>query len=251
VNLALGRCDDAAPIVAALATEQPLNRHALALQATLWRLCGDARYAQWCDYAALVAPQTLDVPPGDTGRDAFLDELAAELTGLHTVKTHPLQQSARGGTQLHLQAPELQRPPVGALFRVLVTILHAYLARLGRGDDPPRSHNTGKALFSGTWSARLRRGAIALTTCIRMGGFHPPATSRCRRSSAAGPTRRTVPAGCASVDRAFPPRRRWTPTFAKRERGRLVLFPAYMWHGVEPFESDQPRRSVAFEVVPP
>lgn len=34
------------------------------------------------------------------------------------------------------------------------------------------------------------------------------------------------------------------------ERGRLVLFPAYMWHGVEPFESDLPRVSVAFDVVP-
>ena len=36
----------------------------------------------------------------------------------------------------------------------------------------------------------------------------------------------------------------------KPEAGKLVLFPAYVWHGVEPFESDQARLSVAFDVVP-
>ena len=32
--------------------------------------------------------------------------------------------------------------------------------------------------------------------------------------------------------------------------GRLVLFPSYMWHGTIPFESDEPRMTVAFDVVP-
>ena len=32
--------------------------------------------------------------------------------------------------------------------------------------------------------------------------------------------------------------------------GRLVLFPSYMWHGTVPFEADQPRMTVAFDVVP-
>ena len=38
--------------------------------------------------------------------------------------------------------------------------------------------------------------------------------------------------------------------FVKPRPGLLVLFPAYMWHGVEPFVSDQSRLSVAFDVVP-
>jgi hypothetical protein len=45
------------------------------------------------------------------------------------------------------------------------------------------------------------------------------------------------------------------PAGAARRRiqpatGRLVLFPSYMWHGTEPFESDEPRMTVAFDVVP-
>ena len=36
----------------------------------------------------------------------------------------------------------------------------------------------------------------------------------------------------------------------KPEPGKLVLFPSYMWHGVEPFESDAPRLTVAFDALP-
>ena len=32
--------------------------------------------------------------------------------------------------------------------------------------------------------------------------------------------------------------------------GRLVLFPAYMWHGVERFESATPRITIAFDALP-
>jgi hypothetical protein len=32
--------------------------------------------------------------------------------------------------------------------------------------------------------------------------------------------------------------------------GMLVLFPSYFWHGTVPFASDQPRLTVAFDVVP-
>ena len=34
------------------------------------------------------------------------------------------------------------------------------------------------------------------------------------------------------------------------EIGLLVLFPSYFWHGTLPFKSEQPRLTVAFDVVP-
>jgi hypothetical protein len=34
------------------------------------------------------------------------------------------------------------------------------------------------------------------------------------------------------------------------ELGLLVLFPSYFWHGTLPFHSEQPRLTVAFDVVP-
>ena len=34
------------------------------------------------------------------------------------------------------------------------------------------------------------------------------------------------------------------------EVGSLVLFPSYMWHGTVPFQSEQPRITVAFDIIP-
>jgi hypothetical protein len=32
--------------------------------------------------------------------------------------------------------------------------------------------------------------------------------------------------------------------------GRLVLVPSYRWHGTVPFQSGDPRLTIAFDVVP-
>jgi uncharacterized protein (TIGR02466 family) len=251
VQLALGRIDEAAAIASRLCTAHPLNQYALALQTTVWRLQGDARYAQWCDHSAFVSAQTLDVPPGFTRLETFLDELGAELDGLHSFRAHPLQQSVRGGSQLHLQSAELERPLIGALFRVLLAAVHAYLGRLGRGADPLRARNSGRALFTGAWSVRLRSGGhhadhvhphgwlssacyIALPPTIGTGADDTQRAGWLRLGRPSFPT-----APPLSADHHVKP-----------ERGRLVLFPAYMWHGVEPFESEVPRLTVAFDVVP-
>jgi hypothetical protein len=46
-----------------------------------------------------------------------------------------------------------------------------------------------------------------------------------------------------------------TPSLASDYRvrpqvGMLVLFPSYVWHGTLPFQGEQPRLTVAFDVVP-
>ncbi|MFX8381746.1 putative 2OG-Fe(II) oxygenase [Acinetobacter baumannii] len=38
--------------------------------------------------------------------------------------------------------------------------------------------------------------------------------------------------------------------YVKPERGMLVLFPSYMWHGTVPFEGDDRRMTIALDVVP-
>jgi uncharacterized protein (TIGR02466 family) len=249
--LAAGRLEEAAVLASSLCVAQPLNQYTLAMQATVWRLQKDARYNAWYDYDALVVTQTLDVPPGYTHLGAFLDELTAELGSLHRFHAHPLQQSVRGGSQLHLQAAEFERPLIGALFGSIGAAVQAYVAGLGAGTDPVRARNTGKAIFTGAWSVRLRSGGH------HADHVHPQGWLSSACYIALPPT---IGSGLDETDRAG-----WLrfgrPSFAttpplgadrhvKPERGRLVLFPAYMWHGVEPFESEEPRLSVAFDVVP-
>ena len=52
-----------------------------------------------------------------------------------------------------------------------------------------------------------------------------------------------VPDAALGLD--LPPRRVEHPKV-----GRLVLFPSYFWHGTMPFESAEPRLTVAFDALP-
>ncbi|MEP7068797.1 MAG: putative 2OG-Fe(II) oxygenase [Usitatibacter sp.] len=236
--LAAGKIDEADRIAAVLRAARPANQHALALQATAWRLRGDPRYGELHDYDKLVHAQALHTPAGWLSLEAFLHDLARELESLHAFATHPLQQSVRGGSQLPLNAPELARPLVAALFASIREGVRAYLARLGR----PRGF-----AISGAWSVRLKSGGYH-TDHVHPEGWISSAcyialpSSVARGEGSAGwlrfgkPGMTTKPALVAD---------HWVRPAA----GLLVLFPAYMWHGVEPFESREPRLSVAFDVV--
>lgn len=249
--LAAGRVDEADAIASRLHAAEPFNQYFLALQATAWRLRGDARHAALCDYASLVDTQMLETPPGFASLDAFLEALAAELESLHAFQAHPLQQSVRGGSQLHLQRPELERPLVHALFDAIVAAVHRHVQQLGRGRDPLRARNTGRFGLSGAWSVRLRSGGhhadhvhphgwISSACYIRV----PPTVGR---QGGEGDRAGWLRLGKPGV-RTVPPVE--AAHYVRPVPGRLVLFPAYLWHGVEPFESDEPRLSVAFDVVP-
>jgi uncharacterized protein (TIGR02466 family) len=250
--LAAGELDEADRLAGRICASQPLNQYARALQSTAWRLRGDSRYAALYDYDALVDGQRLEAPAGWTSLDAFLRDLARELDSLHSFRTHPLQQSLRGGSQLPLNAPELARPLLAALFESITRGVQRHLAKLGSGSDVLRAHNTGRFTISGAWSVRLRSGGyhvdhvhpdgwlssacyIALPPSVGNGSGDQPDRAGWLRLGRPGIS--TTPALLADH-------------FIKPEPGLLVLFPAYMWHGVEPFESEQPRLAVAFDIVP-
>ena len=250
--LADGKIHQADWVARILRESRPNDQYVVALQAAIWRISGDARYAALHDYARLVGVQRLDVPSGWATLEAFLADLAAELDALHPYRTHPLNQSVRGGSQRPLLDAELSRPVIAALFQGIGAAVQRYVKRLGRGDDPVRRRNTGRFGISGAWSVRLRSGGhhadhvhphgwissacyIALPPAIGSGqGDDPMRAGWLRLGKPAIRTRAPLAA----------------EHFVKPEPGNLVLFPAYMWHGVEPFESDAPRLSVAFDVVP-
>ena len=247
--LCAGQAAEAEAKAAALCSALPGNQYALALRATAWRLLGDARYAELYDYRSLVAEHELETPPGFAGLEAFLRELSAELQGLHSFRTHPLYQSVRGGSQLSLQSAELQRPLIGLLFRSIDVAIQRYIIALSAGTDPLRMRNTRRAALTGAWSIRLRSGGH------HVDHVHPHGWVSSACYIALPPTIGDGKTGRAGWLRFGRPGVKTLPVldadhFVQPRPGSLILFPAYMWHGVEPFESDQPRLSVAFDVVP-
>jgi len=248
--LAAGRVEDAEPVAAALVAALPDNQYAIALQGTVWRLRGDPRYHRLFDYGSLVGVQKLEAPAGWPSLAAFLADVTGELESLHAFGAHPLQQSVRGGSQLHLQAPEFGRPLIAALFGAIGAAVHRHLAILGRGEGPMRSRNRGAGLVAGAWSVRLRSGGYH-TDHVHPRGW---LSSACYIALPGG-----IGSG-ADGDRAgwlrfgqpaIPTRPALAAEhYVRPEPGLLALFPAYMWHGVVPFEDDKPRLTVAFDVVP-
>jgi len=248
--LAAGRVEEAEPVAAALVAALPDNQYAIALQSIVWRMRGDPRYHALFDYGRLVGVQRLEAPAGWQSLAAFLADVTAELESMHAFSAHPLQQSVRGGGQLHLQAPEFERPLIAALFGAIGVAVRRHLANLGGGAGPMCSLNRGSGVVTGAWSVRLRSGGfhtdhvhprgwlssacyIALPDAIG-GGADGNRAGWLRFGQPAIPTRPALAA----------------EHFVRPEPGLLALFPAYMWHGVEPFEDEKPRLTVAFDVVP-
>lgn len=237
--LASGDFAQAGVIAARLCAADPLNQHALALAATAWRLSGDARYDALYDYQRVTETQMLDVP---------LQALAADLNAMHRYRTHPFQQSVRGGGQLPLHAKEMERSSIAGLFEQLRAAVARYVTRLGTGTDPLRWRNTGRFAFSGAWSVRLSSGGYHTDHVHQRGwissAFYVSVPPVMKPEAAHAGWLRLGRPGVTTQPALGPDYR------VKPEPGKLVLFPSYMWHGVEPFESDQHRLTVAFDVVP-
>jgi tetratricopeptide (TPR) repeat protein len=236
---ASGDIGQAEAVAARLCAGDPLDQHALAFRATAWRLLGDRRYEALYDYEGLTHAEVID---------ASLEELAADLNGLHRYRTHPFQQSVRGGGQLPLNARETQRPSLRTLFERFGEVVERHLARVGTGEDAFRARNTGRFRQAGAWSVRLasggyhtdhvhQRGWISSAFYVSLPPVMKPEAAHAGWLRLGRPGITTHPALAADHH-------------VRPEPGKLVLFPSYMWHGVEPFESDAARLTVAFDALP-
>src|SRR5579872_3827417 len=137
-QLAGGDATAAAETAAQVRERWPLDQHAIALQATAWRLMGDPRYGELYDYERLVRRHRIDTPNGWSSLDAFLAALAGSLTRLHRFRTHPLGQSVRGGSQTSESLINSDDPAIQAFFQAIDGPIRRHIAELGEGDDPLR-----------------------------------------------------------------------------------------------------------------
>lgn len=246
-QLAVGQAEAAADTADRLVAAMPHDQYALALRLTAWRMTEDPRLAPFRRHDALVRVYRLPTPDGWPDLETFLDALRAKLLTLHDLKTHPLQQSLRGGTQV----PSLDRseePLIKAFFASARKAVARYIDDLGPGDDPIRARRSDDFAFAGGWSVRLRSD-----------GFHADHVHPKGWISSAFYL--DLPTGLDDDDA----REGWlqfgrpgcptSPALAadhmiKPERGNLVLFPSCFWHGTRPFSDPGHRLTMAFDVVP-
>ena len=248
-QLGVGDARDALPHCDVLLAGAPDDQYLIALQTTAWRLLGDSRYGEFCDFKNLILPVQLAAPAPWTDIAAFITDLRVSLNRLHDPNGHPLLfQSLRHGTETTQDLSRSADPVIQALFKSFAAPIREYLGRIGAGSDPLRRRNHGDWRFNGSWSVRLRtsghhrnhvhpRGWISSACYVAL----PDCMSDARTDEGiltfGQPSILTTPALPAEYS-------------VRPSVGMLVLFPSYFWHGTVPFSSDQPRLTVAFDAVP-
>jgi uncharacterized protein (TIGR02466 family) len=194
------------------------------------------------------------IPDGYSSRSEYFSEVAAVLETLHHTHAHPIDQSVRGGTQTNGFLFRIAHPVIKQLEQQIRLAVAEALHRFPTGSAHPfwRRHSAGTqaadVVFSGAWSVRLSaqgfhtnhmhpKGWISSALYIAVPDEVSGATDD------AGYIQFGAPEEKLGLD--LPPIRTIKP-----EVGSLVLFPSYMWHGTIPFSSEQPRITVAFDIVP-
>ena len=246
--LASGQAAEAARLVEPWRRGAPDDQLAIALQLTAWRALDDERYALLTDPSLVVGAFTLPTPPGWADLASYLQDLRASLLRLHDLRSHPLHQSLRGGSQTSQSLLRSDDPVIVAFFSAIQAPLTAYLAALGPGDDPLRRRNTGAGQPKAAWSVRLRPQGRHANHVHPQGwissAFYVDTPAKAvDAGDQAGWIRFGEPPFAVSPAQG--------PQHAVRpEPGRLVLFPSYLWHGTAPFETDETRLTIAFDVLP-
>ena len=232
-----------------LLANAPDDQYLISLQTVAWRLLGDPRYEIFCDYKNLIFPVQLEAPPPWTDLAAFIADVRVSLSRLHDPNGHPLLfQSLRHGTETTQELSRNPDPAIQALFKSFAAPIRAYLSRVGPGTDPLRRRNKGLWRFNGSWSVRLRalghhrshvhpRGWISSACYLELPDCMNDARTNEGALTFGQPSILTTP----TLD---------TEHTVRPRVGMLVLFPSYFWHGTVPFESSQPRLTVAFDAVP-
>ena len=232
-----------------LLTQAPDDQYLIALQTTALRLLGDERYAQLCDYRNLVLQMPIEPPPPWRDLAAFLADLRASLNHLHDPGGHALLfQSLRLGTETTQDLTRSADPAVRGLFDAFAAPIARYLEHIGHGTDALRRRNGGKWRFNGSWSVRLHnrgfhtshvhpRGWISSAFYVELPDVMADGGTDEGILTFGKPGVLTTPGAEAEYS-------------VRPAPGMLVLFPSYFWHGTVPFNSPQPRLTVAFDAVP-
>jgi tetratricopeptide (TPR) repeat protein len=234
---------------AALLEAAPDDQYLIAMQSTALRLLNDPRYEAFCDYDKMVLSSSLETPPGWSDLASFLTELTSHLNALHNPRGHRLlYQSLREGTETTQDLSRSQDPVIQALFHAFAAPIARYREYIGQGEDALRRRNHGASRFNGSWSVRLHSAGYHTSHVHPRGWISSACYIQLPDSMKAGRT--------AEGNLSFgAPGMITTPSLepelsVRPEVGQLVLFPSYFWHATLPFHSEQPRLTVAFDVVP-
>ena len=227
---------------------EPKNKHAWALLGIAWKMLGDPRSKTLNDYNNLVREYILDVPEGFDSIEDFCEELSSYLQTLHTAKTQPLEQTLSGGTQTKGNLFNDANPLIQAFVNKVELCIRDYIKQTKPLNNRlPVLQSSESFHFSGSWSVRLKQNGFHSQHVHPMGwissAFYVKLPTDIEdQTTKAG----WLKIGASNIEINNEP---IIEKHIKPEIGKLVLFQSYMWHGTIPFDSDEERMTIAFDVA--
>jgi hypothetical protein len=247
--LLAGRASDAAALTERGLKIAPHDQMLLAYRLLALRETGDSRLDALADLKRFVGVYELEPPPGYGSVEAFNRALAEELAVRHTRNVEPLDQTLHGGTQTPGYLFDRPGRAVEGLRGRIREAVADYVRALP--DDPVHPMLARKDAtfdFTGAWSCRLRSSGFH-SNHVHPKGWISSAYYVSLPDAVADETAQQgwLKFGESNIQLGERDRAERT---VKPAVGRLVLFPSYFWHGTVPFESEDVRLTVAFDVVP-
>ncbi|WP_370338628.1 putative 2OG-Fe(II) oxygenase [Parvularcula marina] len=241
--------EKALPLAEDLVRAAPLDQLALAYRLTAMCALDDPAAEEFINPDILTNQQAIDCPDGFDSLEDFNTALKARLLELHGAEREPIDQSLRGGTQTELFPLLEDDPLIGQLADMLLANVRRFADGLPRQDGHPfLGAIPEKFEFSGIW-----------TVCLRDGGHHashvhPEGWLSSAYYVSLPASARNSNSGEGALNIGRPPMKALHEKLPGRlvppREGYLTLFPSYLWHGTEPFHSEEPRITVAFDIAP-
>lgn len=208
-----------------------------AYDSTAARMLGRERYAAYYDLDRITAVRPI-TPPARYGSIAsFLTAVEEALEPLFQRAAAPVDQTLFGGQQTAGSLWETANPTILALRDALMAVAQRFWDELDVPPGHPLSRAQKRPLgFGGSWAVKLASGGGHTDHVHPKGIFSSAHYVRVPGDIGQGGG---AAAGCLRLGRPnlkridLPPERVIRP-----EEGTLILFPSYMWHGVEAFQSN-------------
>tara|TARA_R110002073_G_scaffold283992_1_gene448259 strand:+ start:2378 stop:4168 length:1791 start_codon:yes stop_codon:yes gene_type:complete len=244
--LSAGEVDEALGLLEVEPSAPHLQKH-VALQSLAWRMKGDERYRRFYDYDRFTAKRIIATPPGYESLAAFNVALADEIERLHGSGAQPLDQTLFGGTQSAGRLWDTDSAVIRDLAEALQAAARAFVA--GLPDDaghPFLRRKSDDLKLTGAWSVRLRSGGGHVDHIHPAGWISACYYVAVPESVMAGERAGWLRLGASGVAGLDLPAER----YLQPEPGAAIFFPSYIWHGVEPFVSDEMRVTAPFDLIP-
>jgi len=248
ILLARGRADEALPFISKQRARQPLEQNWIAHEATAWRLLDHPSYRELYDYRRLVQVFDLEAPPGWSSMQELNAALVSALNARHRSLSHPLDPALRNASRTVRSLLTDSNPAIQAILGAFAGPIEDYRRSIGTDAGHPLSaRNTGRTSFTDAWSVQLRREGVHITH------IHPQGwISSAYYVSVPGEVAQLaeMPGWIKFGEPRYPAPGLHAEHFVQPHPGRLILFPAYMWHGTNPIHGIEPRTTISFDAVP-